>query len=584
MMTRSLILIALVACSAPAPSVTHPAPPVVPAPDPAPTPLNRAGREEPQATTVRGSQVPKPEVPVQSPPVKITQTAAPQELVFPEEEFRKQQPKAGAPRPFRLPPVKPFALKNGIRAYLVEQHELPIVSMDLNFDGGSMTDPKGKEGLASICMAMLTEGTEKLDKIQFAEALADVASNVSTYAADDSAGISLSSLGKHLDTTFALFVDALRSPGLRASDFERMVKRRIEAVKQSRGTPASVAGRVNGMVLYGADHPFGAVITEESLRAITLDDCRQFASTYFKPSNARLFVVGDLTEAQVRAHFDQGALAAWKGTVTGLSAAPAPKPPAGRIFFVDIPGAAQSQVSMMHFGPGRTAPDFFANTMMASVFGGSFTSRINMNLREEKGYSYGARGGFGYSKQYGTFTASASVQADATYQTILEIAREVKDLASGKNPIVKDELDREKQGAILGLPSQFATAQAALGNYRRLVYFGLPLDYYNAYVAKVGAVDAVQVKASAARHLKPAQAVYLVVGDGNAKVIVGVPKKEVDPDTKKERTIWTREPYLRDGQQLTLREALVELAGRGDVGAGALVELDRDGRPKSATP
>jgi zinc protease len=222
--------------------------------------------------------------------------------------------------------------------------------------------------------------------------------------------------------------------------------------------------------------------------------------------------------------------------------------------------------------------------MMAAVFGGSFTSRINMNLREDKGYSYGARGGFGYTRQYGTFTASASVQADATYQSILEIAREVKELASGGRPIHKEELEREKQGAILGLPSQFATAQAALGNYRRLVYFGLPLDYFNSYIGRVGQVNEAQVKASAAKHLRPGEALYLVVGDGNAKVIVGVAKKEVDPDTKKEKTIWTREPYMKGGKQLTLREALDELAARGDVGAGGLVELDRDGRPKTATP
>jgi predicted Zn-dependent peptidase len=513
--------------------------------------------------------------------VKVTQTAAPQELAFPDEEFRKQQPKAGPPRPFRLPPVKPFTLKNGVRAYLVEQHELPIVSIDLSFDGGSMTDPKGKEGLASVCMAMLTEGTEKLDKIQYAEALADVASNINTYAAEDSTGLTLSSLRKHLDVTFGLFVDSLRAPGLRASDFDRMVKRRIEAVKQARGTPAAVASRVTGTVLYGLDHPFSGVVTEASLAAITLDDCRGYAATYFRPGNARLFVVGDLTEAAVRAYFDQGELAAWKGAPTKLPALPAPKAPAGRIFFVDIPGSAQSQVSMLHFGPARTAPDYFANTMMAAVFGGGFTSRVNMNLREEKGYSYGARGGFGYTKQYGTFNASASVQADSTYQSVLELAREVKDLASGTRPIQKDELDREKQGAILGLPSLFATAQAALGNYRRLVYFGLPLDYYNSYVPKIGQVNEAQVKASAGKHLRPGQAVYLVVGDGNAKMIVGVPKKEIDPDTRKEKTVWTREPYLKDGKQLTLREALVELAARGDVGTGGLVELDRDGRPKT---
>lgn len=514
-------------------------------------------------------------------PSKVTQTATPQELTFPDEKFRAEQPKAGPVRPFRLPTVKPFTLKNGLKVYLVEQHALPLVSFDLNFDGGSMTDPEGKEGLASVCMGMLTEGTERLDKIQYAEALADVASNISAYADTDSTGLSLSSLTKHLDTTFALFAETLRTPAFRASDFDRMVKRRIESVKQSKGTPASVAGRVSGVVQYGAAHPFGSVITEQSLARITVDDCKQYVKSYFAPAGARLFVVGDLTEAQVRGYFEMGELAAWKGAGSKIPALPATKAPAGRIFFVDIPGAAQSQVALLQFGPKRTAADFFANTMMGSVFGGGFSSRINMNLREDKGYSYGARAGFTYSKQYGTFSVSSSVQADATYQSVLEIDRQFKELWSGKDPVQRDELDREKQGAILGLPSQFATAQAALGNYRRLVYFGLPLDYYNGYVGKVSQVNLAQVKASASKHLKPNEAVYLVVGDGNAKMIVGVPKKEVDPLTKQEKTVWTREPYLKDGKQLTLREALVDLAASNGVGSGGLIELDRDGVPRS---
>ncbi len=503
---------------------------------------------------------------MQPQPVKFAvQTAAPQELAFPEEAFRANQPAAGAPRQFRLPKVKPFTLKTGVKVFLVEQHALPIVSLDLNFDGGSMTDPRGKEGLSSVCMAMLTEGTEKLDKLQYAEALADVASSVSAYATDDSTGLTLGSLTKHLQPTFELFVATLRTPGLRTSDFDRMIKRRIEAVRQSKGNPASVAGRVTGTVLFGADHPFGSVTTEESLRAITLDDCKTYAETYFKPANARLFVVGDLTEAQVRTYFEQGELAAWKGAAPKLAALAQPKTIPGRIFFVHIPGSAQSQVSLMHFGPKRTAPDYFANTMMTSVFGGGFASRINMNLRENKGYSYGARGGFGYTKQYGTFAASASVRTDSTYQTLVEIDREVKQLWSGKAPINRDELEREKQGAILGLPGQFATAQAALGQYRRLVYFGLPLDYYSSFVAKLGRVNEAQVKAAAAKQLRPGQAVYLVIGDGDAKMIVREEGKDV--------------PYLKDGNQLTLRQALTELATRGDVGAGGLIELDTDGKP-----
>jgi len=531
-----------------------------PRPPSIPAPVVEGPEPTPDAPT-------KPEAPV--PPAVTTfptQTAAPQELAFPAEDFRTKQPTAGAPRQFRLPKVKPFTLKNGVKVYLVEQHSLPLVSMDLNFDGGALTDPKGKEGLASVCMGMLTEGTEKLDKIQYAEALADVASNISAYATDDSTGLTLSSLTKHLQPTFDQFVATLQTPAFRASDFDRMVKRRIESVRQSKGNPSSVAGRVSGTVLYGADHPFGTVTTEESLKAITIDDCKQYVGAYFKPGNARLFVVGDLTEAQVRTYFEKGELAAWKGTQAKAAALRAPQTLAGRIFFVHIPGAAQSQVSMLHFGPKRTAPEFFANTMMASVFGGGFSSRINMNLREGKGYSYGARGGFGYTKQYGSWSASASVRTDSTYQTLLEIDREVKDLWSGKVPINRDELDREKQGAILGLPGQFATGQAALGQYRRLVYFGLPLDYYNSFVAKVGQVNEAQVKAAAKKQLKPGQAVYLIVGDGDAKVVIRVGDKD--------------EPYQKDGKQLTLREALTDLAARGDVGAGGLVELDTDGRPR----
>jgi len=538
-------------------------------------PTGEAGRVPPDQVTA-----PKPEAIMQEPPVTVvTQTAAPQELAFPDEEFRNKQPLPSAVRQFKLPNVKPFTLKNGAKVYLVEQHALPIVSLDFNFDGGSLTDPKGKEGLASVCMSMLTEGTDKLDKIQYAEALADVASSVSAYATDDSSGLTLGSLTKHLPATFELFAATLRSPGLRASDFERMIKRRIESVRQSKGNPASVAGRVTGTVLFGPDHPFGTVVTEETLKAITLDDCKQYLATYAKPGNARLFVVGDLTEAQVRAYFEQS-LAGWRGNGPKEPVLRAPQTLPGRIFFVHIPGAAQSQVSMLHFGPKRTAGDYFASSMMASVFGGGFSSRINMNLREDKGYSYGARGGFSYTKQYGTFAASASVRTDSTYQTLVEIDREVKDLWAGKKPVDNSELEREKQGAILGLPGQFATAQAALGQYRRLVYFSLPLDYFNAYVAKVGQVTAAQVKAAAAKQLKPGQAVYLVVGDGDAKMIVRGSATVIDEKTGEKAVVQKDVPYEKNGKQLTLREALVDLAARGDVGAGGLVELDTDGHPK----
>ncbi len=503
-----------------------------------------------------------------------TQTAVPQDLTFPSDAFRKDQPPATALRPFVFPKMKPFTLANGITAYLVEQHTLPIVSMQLEFDGGEIAEPKGKHGLASVCMSMLTEGTEKLDKIQYAEALADIASSVTASASDDALSLSLGSLTKHLDETFALFVATLRTPGLRASDFDRMIKRRIESVKQARGNPTQIAGRVTPAVLYGATHPLGGVVTEDSLKAITLDDCRHYLATWLEPKHARLYVVGDLTEKQIREHFEGPQLAGWTGAGGKRPALPAPKSMAGRIFFVNAPKAAQSQVWMMMFGPSRTAKDYFSNTVMSTIFGGGFASRINMNLREDKGYAYGARGGFSYSHDYGTFTSSASVRTDSSYQSLLEMVREVKELASGKTPATADEIEREKTGAILALPGRFATAQSALGQYRTLVYFGLPLDYYDSYVTRVNGVTAAQVKASAEAHLRPDQAVYLVVGDGDAEMKMHVDDAPTNaPPEEKDR------PLLKDGKPVTLREALADLAKSGALGKGGLVEIDADGKP-----
>jgi predicted Zn-dependent peptidase len=503
--------------------------------------------------------------------------AAPQDLVFPDDAFRVRQPVAGAPRPFRLPPVKSFALASGVKVYLVEQHALPLVSMDLSFDGGAVFDPKGKEGLASVCMAMLTEGTEQLDKLAYAERLADTASSIGGYAGDDAVGITLSSLGKHLDPTFALFVDTLRAPGFRPSDFDRMIKRRIEGIKQTKRSPASVAARVSGAVLYGPDHPLGTVITERSLAAITLDDCKAFARAWLVPRRARLFVVGDLTEARLRACFGSPGLAGWTGAGPEVAALPAPRPMPGRIFFIDLPGATQSTVSYLQLGPRRAAPDYFATVVMAAVLGGGFTSRINMNLREDKGYSYGARGAFSYTKTHGAFVASAPVSGNAAYQSILELDREIKGLWAGKRElaITAAELEREKRGAILGLPGRFATAQAALGQYRGLVYFGLPLDYYNSYIDQIAGVSVADAMAAAARHLRPGQAVYVVVGNGDEAQIVRAPDDGAGPARG-----WKDVPYVKHAAQLTLREALADLAARGDVGSGGLVEIDADGRVK----
>jgi zinc protease len=497
-----------------------------------------------------------------------------QHLVFPDDAFRAELPAPSRLRPFRMPPLQPFALPGGTAAYLVEQHALPIVSMDLSFDGGSVVDPPGQEGLAGLAMALVAEGTRRLDKLALSGALADTASTVAGYAADDVQGMSLASLTPHVGATFDLLAELLRAPGLRAADFERLQRRRIEAVRQARSNPSAIPGRVIAPVLYGPDHPFGAVVTEASLAAITVEACARHLATWLSPERARLFVVGDLAEAQVRELAARAPLVGPPGAdgAPPPPSVPPPRPMPGRIFFVDVPGSPQATVMRMQPGPPRTAPDYPANTILAAVIGGGFTSRLNMNLREDKAYSYGARGGFSYGKTFGVLTVSVQVQAEAAYQTVLEIHRELEALRSGEAPVTSDELAREKTNAVLALRGRFATAQAALGQYRSLVYYGLPLDDFATYAERIGAVTEDQVARAAARHLGADEAAYLVVGDGAAPVIVDSGRGADAPAAR-------RLPHRVGGRQLALREALAALAERGDVGEGALIVLDVDGRP-----
>ena len=496
-------------------------------------------------------------------PVATQQTAGPQDLVFPDEPFRATQPAPGPARAFQLPEVKAFTLETGLRVYLVEQHGLPLVSMDLRFAGGVLVAPRQKAGLAHICVAMLTEGTDKLDKLAYAAALASRASTIETYVKDDTMGLTLSTLTKHLPATFAQLAETVRSPAFRASDFERQVKRQVEAVRQRKASAPFLHWRVHTPVFYGPAHPFGAVPTEASLGRITVADCKQFAASYLRPAGAELFVVGDLTEAQLRSLF-ASELAAWRGAPKAIAGVPAPRSLPGRIFFVHLAGAPQSFVSVMQPVPGPTRGDHLARQIVQGVFGGSFSSRANMNLSEAKAYTYGEDAAIRGTRQYAMFETIASIRPDATYQSVLEIHRELADLTSGKTPITSAELTSEQQARILGLPGRFATNDEALIEYRDLVYARLPLDHFSSLSTKVRELTLDRVNAAAKQYLAPAGAIYLIAGDGNAPMIVRTTKDE---------------PYLKNGKPVTRREALVELARSGTLGKGAFVELDVDGRP-----
>jgi zinc protease len=474
--------------------------------------------------------------------------ALPQSLRFPVEPFRNTQPAASAPRAFQLPGIHRFKLDAlDTEVFLVERHELPTVSMTMTFAGGATNDPVGKEGQAEICMSLLEEGTRRLDKIAFDEALADTASTLSAWASLDQLGVGLSTLSRNLDSTLDLWIEMLFEPGLRESDRVRLVERRIEALKQQKGAVASVASRLSGHVVYGPKHALGRLETETSYGSISLKDCSKHYKDWLKPGGTRLFVVGDIDENGIRQRVQTRLVARkWQGKAARTASFGKIKPLSGRIFFVGIPGSQQSALYLTYPGPNRNAPDYFATDLMASVFGGGFAGRLNMNLREDKGWAYGARGGFTYHRQGSTFVASASVQTDHTQEALAEMLRELTALSDGSAPVKPAELEREKNGSTLALPAGFATRSAVLQRYRDLLYYGLPLDYYNTYVASIQAVTTEEIARAARTHLRPNDLQVLVVGDPD----------KVQPTLK---TLWEKQTF----------------------GPGDLVVLDADGKELS---
>jgi zinc protease len=359
------------------------------------------------------------------------------------------------------------------------------------------------------------DSTEKLDKVAFSEATADLALRLGVSAGRDTSSVSLTSLSKNFDAGAGLLTDMLLHPGMRPEDATRNALSAKAALKQAKGSPAGLGGLYMPAVLYGAKHPLSRIPTDASIDAITVDDCKAYHAATFRPAGARLWIAGDITQAQIVAMADTQ-WKTWTGKAKPSPKIPPAKPSQGRVFFIDVPGAAQSQVYVMELGPSRKDPGYLANTVMTAILGGGFSSRINMLARETKGYAYGARGTFQYTRTFGTFVASGGIKTASTAEAVVDFISEINKMAA-TGEISDAELMRERQNLILSLPADFETPNDVLAALSGLIYYGLPLNYYDSYVAKAQAVDKKAVAAAAKKWLKPANLIYFVVGD--AKVI-----------------------------------------------------------------
>ena len=427
---------------------------------------------------------------------------------------RTKQPVPGKAPELRVPTWTKSTLANGAALIVSEKRNLPLVSLSITFLGGSnQFEDAAKTGLASITASMMSEGTATRDAEALSNELQLLGTSISTSIGDESGSISFVSSTAKFEQTLGILADVLQNPVFPAASLERIRAQRLVALTQGRAQPGTIAARVFPRVLYGTAHPYGQVSTETSIKAVTRDDVVALHKAYFRPGRALVTVVGDVSAAAVKPAIEK-ALAGWarSGDRPSFEYPALPNRDKTTIYLVDKPGAAQSVVSIGHPGPPRSTPDYYALQVMNTILGGMFQSRLNANIREEKGYSYGASSGFGYGKGPGPFSADGEIVSDKTAEALVEFMKELRGIL-GERPVTDEELKTAKESLIQRLPSTFGSVAGINGALGGLWTQGLPDDYYQQYAAKVGAVSKADVVAVAKKHIDLDRIAILIVGD-----------------------------------------------------------------------
>lgn len=425
-----------------------------------------------------------------------------------------QPPALESPAPLTFPRVARARLPNGLQLYVVEQHEVPLVQLTLAVRGGGREDGNDA-GVATFTAHMLLEGADTLDAFGIAAQAEYLGAQLSTEADWDRSYVQVKVPRRTLAPAIRLLSLVTLKPAFRGTDVRRQRDLRFAAIRQSGDEPDSVATNAFNAVLYPAGHPYHRPLGGDSAATAGLDSAlvRHFWQRVYRPNRATLVITGDITLPAAQ-RLTAEAFAHWRpGPDSGTSKLPAAVTPPARttVYLVDKPGAAQSVIALGQPGVERKNPDYFALLLMNTILGGSFSSRLNQNLRETRGYTYGAFSGFAYRPLPGPFEASASVRTDVTDSSLVEFFREIK--AIRDSPVTEVELGRAKAYVALGLPRRLETAEQLGDVVENLLLFGLPLDYYQRYLEQIMAISAEDVQRVARKYLAPERASVVVVGD-----------------------------------------------------------------------
>lgn len=450
-----------------------------------------------------------PEVP--TPPV-VKAAAEPRTSLNKDEPWRRQVPKGQPLKPFALPKGDTFTLGNGLTVIHNFNPALPLVAAELVVRSGSGANPAGQPGLASFTAHMLEEGTTSRSAPQIADELAQLGAFMATGSTADASVVSVMSLKANFNQSLDVLADMVRHPAFPAEEVERSRSSRLGELSQERENAPAVAARVELAALYGDAHPYGSAElgTEAAIKATRRADLEGFWQQHYVPGNTALVVSGDITREALKA-LAEARFGDWKGAVQEQAALGPAQPTTAKLILVDKPGAPQTALRVAILGPDRKTPDFEALQVMNAALGGLFTSRINSNLREEKGYTYGTKSGFAYHRGPGPFSVAGSIRTDVTGPAVAEIFKEVRGMI--RTPMGAAELANARNAQILSLPGRFENNQAIGATLANIFVYDLGADYYVGLPKRYAAVTAKQAQSVAARYLQPDKMIVIGVGD-----------------------------------------------------------------------
>jgi zinc protease len=470
--------------------------------------------------------------PVATPPKPAaTQAGVGVESINADEPWRSQPPSAGSEHALQIPVPKSFQLANGLTVLVNERPGLPIVSANLVIRTGSGANPAEKAGLANFTAAMLDEGVEGKSALQISDEVAQLGGSLTTGSSMDASQVTARSLSRTFPQMLTLVADVTRRPTFPQEEIERQRASRLASLVQQRENANAVASTVMAAALYGEQHPYGhtELGEEASNKAMSRDDMQQFWSQNFVPNNAALVVSGRITVDELRPLVEQ-AFGSWQqGTPAAVAAAQPPQTTPARLVIVDKPGAPQSQLRVASIGAARSTPDYAPLLVMNEALGGLFSSRINLNLREEHGYTYGASSQFVFRRFAGPFLVATGVRTDVTAPAVSEILKELNGIKASE--LSPEELTLSKDSLVRSLPANFETSDRVSATTSNIFIYDLGLDYYTKIGGRLEGVTAAQVKEAANKYIDPGKALVIAVGDrakiGRGLTALGLGQPEI---------------------------------------------------------